>query len=297
MARDTITDALAFVAVARASSFTRAAAQLGLTPSALSHTVSALEKRMGVQLLKRTTRSVAPTDAGERLLAAIGPRFDRIEAELASVRARAEEPFGTVRITALDFVADLYLWPRLLPLLQLHPQLRLEINTNYKLTDIAADSFDFGVRSGSQVDKDMVAVRISADYRRVIVGTPGYFGRFGRPQHPSELAGHNCIAMRLASRGALFAWELDKGAEPFTAKPSGQLIFDNSCQILGAALAGGGLAFSPEPLARPHIEAGQLQTVLDDWSPSAAGFHLYYSSRRQPSRAQALVVDALRWRS
>lgn len=294
--RTQMTDVLAFLAVAREGSFTRAAARLGVTPSAASHTVSALEKRLGVRLLVRTTRSVATTEAGERLLRTVAPRFEQIEAEMAAASALAESPSGTVRITALDFVADTILWPRLSPLLRDYPQMRLEIDTSYRMTDIAAERFDFGVRAGSQVDKDMVAVRISPDYRRVVVGAPDYFGRHGIPRHPDELAGHNCITMRLASRGALFPWELKRGGEELQFRATGQLTFNNTCQILNAALSGSGLAFSPELLARPHLAAGRLQSVLEDWCPTAAGFHLYYPSRRQQSRAQALVVQALRHR-
>jgi DNA-binding transcriptional LysR family regulator len=296
MARDSITDVLAFLAVARERSFTRAAETLRVTPSAVSHTVSALEKRLGVRLLNRTTRSVTPTEAGERLLMTVGPRFDRIEAEVAAVSALADSPAGTVRITAIDFVADTILWPKLSPLLLQYPQLRLEISTSYRMTDIAAERFDFGVRAGSQVAKDMVAVRISPDYQRVVVGTPGYLKANGVPQHPDDLARHNCITMRLATRGALFPWELKKGKEEIQFRAAGQLTFNNTYQILESALSGSGLAFTPEPLARAHIAAGRLQRVLDDWSPTAAGFYLYYPSRRQQSRAQALVVDALRHR-
>lgn len=297
MARSSITDVLAFLAVAKERSFTKAAAGLGLTPSAVSHTVSALEKRMGVRLLHRTTRSVTPTEAGERLLLKVGPRLAYIEAEISAVSSLADRPSGTVRITAIDFVVDTILWPKLSPLLQQYPELRLEINTNYKMTDIAAERFDFGVRTGSQVAKDMVAVRISPDYRRVIVGTPDYLKKHGIPQHPNELADHNCITMRLVTRGALFPWELKKGAEEFQVRATGQLTFNNTYQILGSALSGCGLAFSPEPLVQPYVASGHLQKVLEDWYPTAAGFYLYYPSRRQQSRAQALVVDALRLRS
>jgi DNA-binding transcriptional LysR family regulator len=296
MARNTITDVQAFLAVARERSFTRAAVHLGVTPSAISHTVSALERRLGVRLLHRTTRSVATTEAGERLVLKLGPRFEHIATELSAVSALADRPSGTVRITALDFVADTILWPRLSPLLGQYPGLRLEINNSYRMTDIAAERFDFGVRAGSQVDKDMVAVRISPDYRRLIVGTPGYFEAHGVPQHPDDLLQHNCITMRLATRGALYPWELKSGNEAFQVRASGQWTFNNTYQILGAALSGSGLAFTPEPLAQPHVAAGRLRMVLQDWCPTAAGFYLYYPSRRQQSRAQALVVDALRHR-
>lgn len=297
MARDSISDVLVFVAVARARSFTRAAETLGVTPSAVSHTMSALEKRLGVRLLTRTTRSVTPTPEGERLLMNVGPRLDSIEAEVAAVSEIADNPIGTVRITAIDFVANTILWPKLAPLLQQHPQLRLEISNSYKLVDIAAERFDFGVRTGSDVAKDMIAVRISPDYQRVIVGTPAYFKAYGVPTHPDDLAGHNCITMRLSTHGGIFPWELKKRQKAIQVRASGQWVFNNSYQILESALSGSGLAFTPEPLVREHLLAGHLQQVLDDWSPTSAGFYLYYPSRRQQSRAQALVVDALRHRT
>jgi len=297
MARNTITDVLAFLAVAQERSFTKAAAQLGLTPSAVSHTVSALEQRMGVRLLNRTTRNVTPTEAGERLLRKVGPRFDHIAAEMSALSALADTPTGTVRITAIDVVADTILWPKLAPLLLQHPGLRIEISTSYKMTDIAAERFDFGVRAGSQVAKDMVALRISPDYRRVIVGTPGYLQEHGTPQHPDDLSDHNCITMRLATRSALFPWELKKGNQVREVRASGQLTFNNTYQILRSALSGSGLAFTPEPIAQPHVAAGRLRMVLEDWYPTAAGFYIYYPSNRQQSRAQALVLDALRHRS
>jgi DNA-binding transcriptional LysR family regulator len=297
MARNTITDVLTFLAVAKGRSFTRAADGLGLTTSGVSRTVTALEKRLGVRLLVRTTRSVTPTEAGERLLRTVGPRFDQINAEVAAVSALVDTPSGTVRITAIDFVADTILWPKLAPLLLQYPELRLEINTTYKLTDIAADRFDFGVRTGSQVAKDMVALRVSPDYRRAIVGTPGYLREHGIPRHPDDLVNHNCITMRLATRGALFPWELKKGNKQVQVRASGQLTFNNTYQILDSALSGLGLAFSPEPLVQPLVAAGQLQKVMEDWCPRVAGFYLYYPSRRQQSRAQALVIDALRHRN
>ena len=297
MARDSISDVLVFLAVARASSFTRAAETLGVTPSAVSHTVNALEKRLGVRLLTRTTRSVTPTPAGERLLRTVGPRLERIEAEVAAVSAIADSPAGTVRITAIDYVADTVLWPRLAPLLLQYPQLRLEISSSYKMVDIAAERFDFGVRTGSEVAKDMIAVRITPDYQRAIVGTPEYFKKHGVPMHPDDLARHNCITMRLATQGGIFAWELKHGRQSIQVRASGQLVCNNTYQILESALSGCGLAFTPQPLAQAHLKAGRLQQVLDDWSPTVAGFYLYYPSRRQQSRAQALVVDALRHRT
>jgi DNA-binding transcriptional LysR family regulator len=297
MARDTISDVLAFLAVAKERSFTRAAAKLGVSQSALSHTVRGLEERMGVRLLTRTTRSVSPTDAGERLLQTVAPRFEEIEAELAAVSELRDKPAGSVRITAIDFVADTILWPKLSPLLLQYPDIRIEISTSYKMTDIAAERYDLGVRSGSQVAKDMVAVRISPDYRRVIVGSPSYFKMHAPPMTPDDLMRHNCITMRLATSGGLYAWELKKGARELQVRVGGQLTFNNTYQILHAALSGSGLAFTPEPLAQAHVAQGSLQMVLEDWYPTSPGFHLYYPSRRQQSRALALVVDALRYRT
>lgn len=294
MARDTIGDVLSFLEVAKERSFTRAAEKLGVSPSALSHTVRALETRMGLKLLSRTTRSVAPTEAGQRLLDTLAPQFEEIEAEVAAVSGLREKPAGTVRITALDFVADTLLWPRLAPLLLRYPDLRVEISTNYGMADIAAERFDFGVRLGSDVAKDMVAVRISPDSRRVIVGTPAYFDTHGRPKRPEDLAQHNCITMRLTTGGGLYAWRLVRDGAELQLRVTGQYVFNNSYQILGAALAGNGLAFTPEPLAQAHVAAGRLQMVLEDWYPTMPGFHLYYPSRRQQSRALALVIEALR---
>jgi DNA-binding transcriptional LysR family regulator len=294
MARDTIGDVLSFLDVAKERSFTRAAEKLGVSPSALSHTVRALETRMGVRLLNRTTRSVTPTDAGQRLLDTVAPQFEAIEAEVAAVSELREKPAGTIRITALDFVADTLLWPRLAPLLLRYPDLRIEISTNYAMADIAADRFDLGVRTGSNVAKDMVAARISSDYRRVIVGSPSYFETHGIPKEPDDLAQHNCITMRLTSSGGLYAWRLVRDGVELQLRVTGQFVFNNSYQILGAALAGSGLAFTPEPLAQAHVAAGRLQMVMEEWYPTMPGFHLYYPSRRQQSRALALVIEALR---
>ncbi|XAH22729.1 LysR family transcriptional regulator [Xylophilus sp. GW821-FHT01B05] len=297
MARDSISNLLAFVAVARERSFTRAAAELGVSQSALSHTISGLEAKMGVRLLTRTTRSVTPTEAGKRLLQTVVPNFEEIEAELAAISALRDKPMGTIRITTTDFLTDVILWPRLSPLLKQYPDIRIEITNSYRLTDIVAERYDFGVRSGSDVAKDMVAVRIYPDYRRVIVGSPSYFKTHASPETPEDLMGHNCITMRLASSGGLYAWELKKGRRALQVRVGGQLTFNNSYQILHAALSGGGLAFTPEPLAQEHVSAGRLHMVLEDWYPTSPGFYLYYPSRRQPSRAQTLVVDALRHRA
>lgn len=296
MARDSISSLLSLVAVARERSFTRAALRLGVTQSALSHTIGALESQMGVRLLDRTTRSVSPTEAGRRLLETVAPNFEEIEAELAAISALRDQPSGTIRITSTDFVTDTILWPRLSPLLKQYPDLRIEITTSYRLTDITAERYDFGVRQGSDVAKDMVAARLAPDYRRIIVGSPSYFEAHAVPKKPDDLVAHRCISMRLASSGGLYAWGLQKGDKALQVRVSGQLTFNNSYQIVQAAVLGNGLAFTPEPLAEAHVRAGRLRRVLEDWYPTSPGFHLYYPSRRQPSRAATLVLEALRYR-
>jgi DNA-binding transcriptional LysR family regulator len=298
MPRDNnISDLLAFLAVARERSFTRAAAQLGVTASALSHTIRALEARMGVRLLTRTTRSVSPTEAGERLLNTVAPRLDEIEAELAQLRELRDTPAGTVRITAIDHVVDTVLWPRLAPVLLQYPDIKLEVHVDYRMVDIVAERYDIGVRFGDQVAKDMIAVRVSPDVRMTIVGSPAYFAGRSLPQNPRDLADHKCITLRLATLGGLYAWELEKGSEKVQARVDGQVTFNGVYPMISAALAGYGLAFVPEELVQSHIAEGRLRRVMDDWCPSFPGLHLYYPSRRQSSRALTVVVDALRYRS
>lgn len=293
--RHPIGDLLAFVAVAREQSFTRAAGQLGVSQSALSHTIRSLEARMGVRLLIRTTRSVSPTEAGERLLQTVAPQIEEIEAELAAVSSLGGRPGGTIRITATDYAADTVLRPRLAPLLRDHPALRIEMHTDYVPADIVEQRYDLGVRWGDQVAKDMVAVRVGPDMRRVIVASPGYLERHAAPASPQELVVHNCIAQRLAG-GGVGAWELDDGERGLQIQPDGQATFNGVYQMLHAALDGTGLAFLPEDLARPHAEAGRLCYVLEQWSPTFPGLHVYHSSRRPPSQALQLVVEALRYR-
>lgn len=293
MARDATQHLLAFVAVAREGSFTRAAGKLGVTPSALSHAVRNLESAMGVRLLERTTRRVSSTEVGDRLLQAVASNLDEIEAKIATISALRHEPMGTVRITATDFVADTLLWPRISPVLHRYPRIKVDIITSYQMTNVVSDRFDFGVRSGSQVDKDMVARRISADYRRVIVGSPAYFERKAAPATPQDLMSHSCIAMRLASSGAIYSWGLKKGKKSRQVRVGGQLTFNNTYQILDAALSGCGLAFTPEPLVQAHVSSGRLKIVLEDWSPASPGFFLYYPRRGQHSRAAALILEAL----
>jgi DNA-binding transcriptional LysR family regulator len=294
MPRDSIRDLLAFLAVAQERSFTRAAAKLGVSQSALSHTVRALEARLGVRLLTRTTRSVAPTEAGERLMATVAPRLQEIEEEVQAVSDLGDKVSGTVRITAIDHVVDSIIWPRLAPLLSTYPALKVEISADYRMVDIVAERFDIGVRWGDQVAQDMIAVRLAPDMRMHIVVSPDYLARHAAPREPAELLQHNCITLRLASSGGLYAWELKQGGREVQARVSGQATFNGVYPMLQAAVAGIGLAFLPDDLVRPYLAAGQLVSVMPDWCPVFPGLHAYYPSRRQSSRALGLVVDALR---
>jgi DNA-binding transcriptional LysR family regulator len=296
MQHENFNDLLAFLAVARERSFTRAAAKLGVSQSALSHTISGLEARLGLRLLTRTTRSVSPTEAGERLLLTVGCRFDEIEAELKVLSELREKPAGTIRITATDYAADTILWPKLAKFLPKYPDIKVEITVDYGLTDIVAQRYDAGVRSGEQVAKDMIAVRIGPDMRMAVVGAPSYFAKQSPPKKPQDLTDHNCINLRLPTHGGLYAWEFEKGGRELRVRVEGQLVLNGTMQMLNAALAGFGLAYVPEDLALPHVAPGRLKRVLEDWCPPYSGYHLYYPSRRQPSAAFALLVDALRYR-
>ena len=297
MQHENFNDLLAFLAVARERSFTRAAAKLGVSQSALSHTISGLEARLGLRLLTRTTRSVSPTEAGERLLLTVGNRFEEIEAELEALSELREKPAGTIRITAIDYVADTILWPKLAKFLRDYPDIKVEITVDYGLTDIVAQRYDAGVRSGEQVAKDMIAVRIGPDMRMAVVGAPSYFAQRSPPKKPQDLTDHNCINLRLPTYGGLYAWEFEKGGRELKVRVEGQLIFNGTAQMLNAALTGFGLAYVPEDLAQPHLAKDLLKRVLEDWCPTYSGYHLYYPSRRQPSAAFALLVDALRYRT
>ena len=297
MQRGHLDDLVAFLAVGRERSFTRAAAKLGVSQSALSHTIRELEARLGVRLLTRTTRSVAPTEAGERLLHTLGPRFEEIDAELAALSELREKPAGTIRITATEYAIDTLLWPKLAKFLRLYPDIKVEMFIDNGLTDIVAQRFDAGVRAGEQVAKDMIAVRIGPDMRMAVVGAPSYFGKRPEPKKPQDLIGHNCINLRLLTHGGLYAWEFEKGGRELKVRVDGQLIFNGTFQMLNAAVAGFGLAYVPEDAAQPHIARGRLKRVLDDWCPPYAGYHLYHPSRRQSSAAFSLLVDALRYRA
>jgi DNA-binding transcriptional LysR family regulator len=295
MARDNISDLLAFLAVAREQSFTRASGKLGVSQSALSHTIRRLEMRIGVRLLIRTTRSVSPTEAGERLLQAVAPQLEEIAAELTAVSDLGDTPGGTIRITATDYAANTILRPRLSLMLRDHPDLRIEMHVDYALVDIVEQRYDLGVRWGDQIAKDMIAVRIGPDMRSVIVASPDYLTRHPAPLSPQDLVDHNCIALRLAG-GGVYAWELKDGKHELQVQVDGQASFNGVYQMLTAALDGCGLAFLPEDLALPHVEAGRLRYVLDNWFPTFPGLHVYYSSRRPPSRALNLVLETLCYR-
>jgi len=295
MQRGHLDHLVAFVAVGRERNFTKAAVKLGVSQSALSHTIRELEERLGVRLLTRTTRSVAPTEAGERLLRNIGPRFDEIEAELEAVRELRTKPAGTIRITATEFAIDTVLLPKVAPLLREYPDIRVEMIVDYGLTDIVAQQYDAGVRSGEQVAKDMIAVRIGPDMRMAVVGAPAYFKSRSEPKTPQDLIGHNCINLRLPTHG-VYAWEFEKGNRELRVRVEGQLTFNGTAQLLNGALAGCGLAYVPEGLVTEHVAKGRLKRVLADWCQSYSGYHLFYPSRRQSSAAFALLVDALRYR-
>jgi DNA-binding transcriptional LysR family regulator len=296
MPRQNLNDLLVFLAVGREKSFTKAAAQLGVSQSALSHTIRELESRLGYRLLTRTTRSVSPTEAGERLIASVGPHFEQIETALDNLSELRDKPIGTIRITAAQHGAETALYPKLEPFLKRFPDIRVEVAVQYGLTDIAAERFDAGVRLGEQVEKDMVAVRIGPDLRMAVVATPAYFEKRSVPKKPQELTEHNCINLRLPTRGGLLVWDFEKARREVNVRVDGQLVFNTSSHILRATLAGLGVAFLPEDMALQHIEKGRLQRVLDDWCAPFSGYHLYYASRRQTSPAFALLVDALRYK-
>jgi len=296
MQRGNLDDLSAFLIVAREGSFTKAAAKLGVSQSALSYTIKELEARLKLRLLTRTTRSVSPTAAGERLLRNVAPRIEEIEAELAALSDLREKPSGTIRITATEYASNAVLLPKLAKLLREYPDIKVEIISDYGLTDIVAQRFDAGVRDGEQVAKDMIAVRIGPDSSMAVVGAPSYFRNRPEPRKPPELVEHNCINLRLSSHGGLYAWEFEKGSRELRVRVEGQLFFNTTTQMLHAALAGLGLAYLPEGLVQSHINKGRLKRVLEDWCPPYPGYHLYYPSRRQPSAAFRLFVDALRYR-
>ncbi|TAK56172.1 MAG: LysR family transcriptional regulator [Gammaproteobacteria bacterium] len=290
-------DLAAFAVVARERSFTRAAAKLGVSQSALSQTIRGLEKRLGLPLLTRTTRSVAPTEAGERVLTTVAPRFEEIEAVLISLNAQRERPAGTIRITAGEHPALTLLQPAVAKLLPAYPDIKIEVVVDYGLTDIISEGYDAGVRLGEQVAKDMIAVRIGPDFRMAVVGAPAYFARHDPPNTPHDLTTHNCINIRLPTYGGLFPWDLARRGRETNVRVEGQLIVNHSGLRLASVLDGLGLAYVPEDQVLSYIANGRLVRVLEDWCPRFPGYHLYYPSRRHASPAFAVLVDALRYRT
>lgn len=295
MTQENFNDLAAFAVVAKEQSFTRAAAKLGVSPSALSQTIRNLEERLGLRLLTRTTRSVSSTEAGERLLRTIAPRFEEIEAELAALSELRDKPAGMIRITAAEHPAATILQPALARLLPVYPDIKVEIIVDYGLTDIVAERYDAGIRLGEQVAKDMIAIRIGPDMRMAVVGSPAYFDRHRRPQSPQDLTTHNCINMRLPTYGGLYAWEFQKGRRELKVRVDGQSVFNTIGLRLASALDGLGLAYMPDDQVLPHIKEGRLIRVLEDWCPAFPGYHLYYPSRRHTSPAFVLLADMLRY--
>jgi DNA-binding transcriptional LysR family regulator len=297
MQREDMKDLLWFVEVAKEQSFTKAAAALGTSQPTLSHTIKQLEARLGVRLLTRTTRSVATTEAGERLLQSLAPRFQEIEADLAALVAFRETPSGTVRLTLSDHALQTTVWPKLAQVLANYPDIRVELYSDNGMRNIVEERFDAGVRLGESVDKDMIAVRIGPDWRLCAVASPDYFARHGIPAMPQDLVRHVCINMRQATWGGFYLWEFEKDGRELRVRVDGQLSFNSSIAQIDAALQGYGIAYVPEDLVRDHLAEGTLQEVLDDWSQPFTGYHLYYPSRRQMSPAMSVIVDALRYRS
>lgn len=295
MARDGYGDFQAFLAIARERSFTRAASQLGVSQSALSHTIRTLEARLGVRLLTRTTRSVTPTEAGEQLFQKLSSLFAEVDAEIAEVIELGDAPRGSLRISATDYAANAVLWPRLKKLMLEYPDIKIEITTDYGLTDIVAQRYDLGVRLGDQIAQDMIAVRIGPDLRMTMVASPDYFNGRAMPQSPDDLGEHNCINLRLPTHGGCYPWELSDGQREVQIRVNGQLTFNGSYPMLAAAMDGCGIAYLPEDLVREHVAAGRLVWVLEKWFPTFPGLHVYYPSRRQSSRVLNLVVEALRF--
>jgi len=297
MLRANINDLIAFSMVAKEQSFTRAAAKLGVSQSALSHAIRGLEERLGVRLLTRTTRSVAPTEAGQQLLERVAPRLAEIEDELTAITELKDKPAGTIRITAAEHAANTVLWPKLEKFLPDYPDIKVEVTIDYGLRDIVSDRFDAGIRLGEQVDKDMIAVRIGQDFRMAVVATPSYIADKNAPLTPHDLQQHSCINLRLPTLGGIYAWEFEKAGRPLRVRVDGQLILNSNAQIKKAVLAGFGMALVPEDNVREELKSGELVEFLQDWCPEFPGYYLYYPSRRQHTSAFALLVDALRYKA
>lgn len=297
MLRENFNDLIYLVMVAREQSFTRAAAKLGVSQSALSHSIRGLEERLNTRLLTRTTRSVAPTEAGERLIQNVGPMIADIEKALLQLTDEQGKPSGNIRITAGEHALASTLWPLLKPFLQAYPEVNVELSVDNTLTDIVSGRFDAGVRLGEQVEKDMVAVRIGPDWRMVVVAAPDYFAQHGVPETPYELQNHNCINMRLPTLGGIYNWEFNKDGKEIRVKVEGQLIFNNLASRIDAALTGMGVAFVPEDCVRKYIDEGRLQVALNDWCAPFAGYYLYYPSRKQHTAAFSKLIEAVRYKS
>lgn len=295
MTRENLNDLMAFNVVAREGGFTKAAAQLGVSQSSLSHTVKSLEERLGVKLLTRTTRSVSLTEVGERLFNVINPRLGEIEEELVLIKESKDKPAGTIRITAAEHAAMSVLWPKLFKALPEYPDINVEITTDYTMTDIVADRYDAGVRLGGHVAKDMLAVKISPDLRMAVVGTPEYFKKYAIPNRPEELENHNCINRRLPTYGGIYSWELSNGEQKINVRTKGQIVVNSSSAVLRATLDTGGLGFIPEDMVLSHIKNGILIRVLDDWCQPFEGYYLYYVNRKRYSRAFQIIVDILKY--
>ncbi|HAD85405.1 MAG TPA: LysR family transcriptional regulator [Brevundimonas sp.] len=285
-----------FQIVAEERSFTKAAARIGVAQSTLSHAIRQLETRLGIRLLTRTTRSVAPTAAGERLLQTITPRLAEIEQEIESLTSVRDSPAGSIRLTLSDHALDSVVWPKLKPVLAAYPDIRVELILDSTFRNIVDERFDAGVRLGASVEKDMIAVRIGPDWRLVAVASPDYLAKRGRPDHPKDLVGHSCINMRHESAGSLYAWEFEKDGQALRVRVDGQVTFNNSYAMIDAAVSGLGIAYMPEDIVATHLASGALVLVLDDWSPMFDGYFLYYPSRRQNLAAFQIMVDALRYR-
>lgn len=296
MLRDNLNDLVGFIAVARAGSFTKAAAKLGISQSALSHTISSLEKRLGVRLLARSTRSVSTTEAGERLLAKIGPKLDDINEELSVIGELSGSPSGTIRINAIEHAVKTFIWPKLAQTLKHYPDLNVEITADNRLIDIVAERYDMGVRFGESVPKDMIAVRISPELQMAVVGSPIYFKKTSIPISPDDLKTHNCINYRLPTLGGIYSWGFEKNQAKISIRLQGQVTFNNSYLAIEAALADLGIAYIPYEIAEDYISKGLLIRVLKDWCPPFSGYHLYYPNRHQPSSAFTTIVEALRYR-
>jgi DNA-binding transcriptional LysR family regulator len=294
--RENASDLLAFLAVARERSFTRAAAKLRMSQPSLSQLILGLEERIGMRLLNRTTRSVTPTQIGERLLLKIGPKFEEIDQELSALSDLRDKPAGSIRISATDYAARMILLPALAKVLPKYPDMKVEVRIDYGLTDIIAAQFDAGIRIGELLEKDMIAVRVSQDVRIAVIAAPAYLSSRKTPHLPQDLTNHNCINFRFTQGDGLFTWRFEKDGRKLNVRVEGQLVFNDASALLNAALEGFGVAYLPEPYAQPHLSSGELVRLLEDWCPSLSGYHLYYPSRRQPSPAFSVLVDAIRYR-